>query len=346
MAEDDVQKLRDESDNYEQTVISLISFAHLLRYENSNKKLKQGSYFFIGRKMDTSSKNRVKPNSVVTPDIVLQDSSEYGIIGEVKKTLPQDKDYWKKTLKQIHKYDDNFKGWKTSDEMIKRCDLVCLTDYLLKSDVSEYLIQKKRDGEFSTTNNFSLISFIKSSGSEEKFSFERVCGKFSEERLNNLLKKGKPMPMPLEKVMQYNSNGAIKFYDSKPPLPYIMNILWQHIFPPIRTINQYVDENGKKQFETNIQFLTQELHDKFTHTDNHDARQPKIPETIWVKEAMDEFVRLGYAEKRPDDKNTYIIKIRNVKEPFEKFCKEIVKGRSKKVGYIQATFEVFDTKEN
>ncbi|MFA7694085.1 MAG: hypothetical protein WCX63_00990 [Methanoregula sp.] len=346
MVSDLIQQFRDDSDNYDQTVISLISFAHLLRYDNTNGKLKKDSFFFIGRKMDTSDKNRIRPNSFVTPDIVLQDNSQYGIIGEVKKSLPQEKEFWKKTIKQLHKYDDNLIGWKTSDEKINKCDLIFLTDYLLKSQVLEYLSEKKRIGEFSTTNKFSLISFAKLSGSEEKFTFERVCGNFSDERLNNLLKKGSPMPMPLEKVMQYNTNGAIKFYDSKPPLPYLMNILWQFVFPSIRPINQYVDEKGKKQFETNINFLTQELHDKFTHTDDHDSRQPKIPETAWVREAMEEFVRLGYAENKPNEKNSYIVKIRTIKDPFEKFCKEIVKGRSKKRGYVQATIDAFNDKGN
>lgn len=341
MVTDPIQQLRDEADNYDQTVLSLISFAHLLRYDNSNGKLKNDSFFFMGRKMTTSNKNRITKNSVVTPDIVLQYNGQYGIIGEVKKTLPLDKGHWKKMLKQLQKYDDDLIGWKTPDEKIQKNDLICLIYYLLKSPVAEYLAEKKRTGEFTTTNNFSLISFAKLSESEEKFSFERVCGQFSDDRLNNLLKTGDPKSLPLEKVLQYNTNGAIKLYDSKPPIPYLMSILWQHVFPSIRTINQYVDENGKKQFETNITYLTQELHDKFTHTDDHDSRQPKIPDTTWVKESMDEFVRLGYAEHKPNEKNSYIVKIRTIKNPFEKFCKEIVKGRSKKTGSVQATIDAF-----
>jgi len=339
MVSDPIQQFRVDSDNYDQTVISLISFAHLLRYDMSKGAHRKGSFFFIGRKMDTSNKNQINPNSFVTPDFVLQDSNQYGIVGEVKRSLPQEKKYWDKLVKQLQKYDDNLTGWKTPDEKITKSDLVLLTYHFLKSQVSEYLIEKTRRGEFSTTNCLSVISFSRLSETEEVFSFERVCGKFSEERFNDLLKTNTPVRIPLEKVVQHNANGAIKFYDSKPPLPYLMNVLWQHVFPSIRTINQYVDENGKKQFETNINFLTQELHNKFTYIDNHDSRQPKIPEVTWVREAMDEFVRLRYAEHKPNEKNTYIIKIRTIKDPFEKFCKEIVKGRSKKRGTIQATFD-------
>lgn len=345
MASDPIQQFRDEADNYDQTVISLISFAHLLRYEPTTKKFKQGSYFFMGRRMKTSDNNRISPNSTVTPDIILQDSSKYGLIGEVKKTLPQDTEYWAKTMKQLHKYDDNLIGWKTPDERIAKCDLIFLTDYLLKAPVLAYLSEKKRNNEFSLTNHFALITFAKISGSEEKFTFERICGNFSDEKLNKLLKKGSPMPMPLEKVMQYNTNGAIKFYDSKPPLPYLMNILWHHVFPSIRTINEYVNQNGKKQFETNIDFLTQELHEKFTHTDDYDGRQPKIPDAGWVREAMEAFVQLGYAEKKHDNNGTYIVKFKTIKDPFEKFCKELVRGSSKKKSSVQTTIYEFNGKK-
>ena len=133
MATDGFQRLKDESDNYEQTVIAIISFAHLMRYDDSKKEFLPDSLFFIGRKMDTSPKNRINPKKNVTPDLILQLNPNYGIVGEVKKSLPQNQEFWKKYFTQLQKYDDDLKGWKTPNEKIKNIDLVFITDYLLKS---------------------------------------------------------------------------------------------------------------------------------------------------------------------------------------------------------------------
>ncbi len=341
MATDGVQRLKDESDNYEQTVIAIISFAHLLRYDDSPKNYLPDSVFFIGRKMDTSPNNRINPNSFATPDLILQISPKYGIVGEVKKSLPQNKEFWKKYFRQLQKYDDDLKGWKTPNEKIQKMDLVFLTDYLLKSEVLEYIKLKIQTGEFKTNNNFCVVTFMRLHESEEKFTFENISGKFSDMYANEILKIGTPRAMPLEDVMNYNKNFTVKFYDSPPPLPYMMMVLWDNIFPSIKTIEQYIDEKGKKRqkFEVNIDFLTNELREKFSHNANHDSRQKKIPEKDWVKKAMDEFVRLGYAETKIDDKNSYIVKKRLIKEPLERFCKDVEKGRSLKLGTIQKTLE-------
>ncbi len=227
--------------------------------------------------------------------------------------------------------------------MIKNNDLAFFIDYNKKYEVLEYIKEKRKIGDFSTIKNFTIISFLKQS--EEKFSFEKVCGSFSDNKLSDMLKDGKVLPMPLLKVLQYYKNGGIKFYDAKPPIPYLMNILWMQIFPTIRKIEQYIDEKGKMQqrFETNLNFLTDELKEKYTHTEDHDTRQPKIPKKKWVKEAMEEFVRLGYAENDSGDPDKYIVKIKHIKDPLEKFCKEVVKGRESKADTVQKTLEGWTT---
>ena len=147
--------------------------------------------------------------------------------------------------------------------------------------------------------------------------------------------------MIIEDLVEFNKDFTVKFYDTPPPLPYMMMVLWDNIFPNINTVEQYVDEKGIKQqkFEVQIDFLTRELQEKFSHTDNHDSRQKKVPERDWVRKAMEEFVRLRYAENKIGDKNSYIIKKRFIKDPLERFCKEVDKGLSKSLGSVQKTLE-------
>jgi len=341
MAKDGFQRLKDESDNYEQTVLAIISFAHLLRYDDSKKEFLPDSLFFIGRKMDTSPNNRISPKKNVTPDLILQLNPNYGIVGEVKKSLPQNQEFWKKYFKQLQKYDDDLKGWKTINETIKKIDLVFLTDYLLKSEVLEYIKQKTQSGEFKIDNNFCIVTFARLHQAHEKFTFENISGKFSDRGTNEILKIGAPRPMIIEELLEYNKDFTVKFYDSPPPLPYMMMILWDNIFSNVRTVEQYVDEKGKKQqkFEVNIDILTHELQEKFAHIDNHDSRQKKVPERDWVKKAMEEFVRLRYAENKIGEKNSYIVKKRFIKDPLDRFCKEVDKGLSKRLGSVQKTLE-------
>ena len=48
-----------EIDNYEQTIIAIICFTHILRWDDDNSNFKDDSYYYIGRKMDTTNNNRI-----------------------------------------------------------------------------------------------------------------------------------------------------------------------------------------------------------------------------------------------------------------------------------------------
>ena len=125
--EDAIKRIEEKVDDYNQTLEALVGFSHVLRWDDQKEDFKPNSYRFIARRMDTSEVIRIVPKIVVTPDLVIQLDENYGIVSEVKKSFPRDKELWIGNFNQIQKYDDDLKGWKTSTEKIKNIDIILLT---------------------------------------------------------------------------------------------------------------------------------------------------------------------------------------------------------------------------
>ena len=170
-------KILEEIDNYRQTLEAIVSFSHVLRWDDNNKALKPNSYTFIARKMNTSEENRANPNNEVNPDLIVQLNENYGIVVEVKKSFSKNKDYWEKNFSQLVKYDDKLKGWKTKNEYIDTSDIVLLTHYKIKVDVKDYIEKRISENDLVFNRNFSAISFIRSQGIKMFLALEKFYGK-------------------------------------------------------------------------------------------------------------------------------------------------------------------------
>ena len=84
MTKEEVKQLINQIDDYQETILAIVTFGHAIRWEKSLSNFKPETYFCIGRKMNTSKSNRVLPNDIVTPDFIVQINKKYGIVGEVK----------------------------------------------------------------------------------------------------------------------------------------------------------------------------------------------------------------------------------------------------------------------
>lgn len=337
----DIKKILDQADNYDQTVLAIVSFSHLLCYDKNTAKFLPDSYFFIGRKMDTSSANKIRKNHQVTPDIVIQKNRQYGIVTEVKISLTKNRDHWKDDFEQLEKYDDSLTGWKTSDEEIPQSDIALLTHWKIKTGVLEYITEKISEKELEFNQNFAVIVFAIVREREEKITFEKVFGNLSDNETNQALHN--VISIPLELVIAYH--GGVKFYDAKPPLSYLMSILWDQVFSQYIGIRELMEFKNKKRivFETDVNELTIKLKEQFTCNKNHDERQPEIPKKSWVKEALDKFVELKYAETKKSDPTKFIIKYQKIRNPLETFTKEVLEGKNpvSQAPAIQQTLEGF-----
>ncbi len=154
-----INKTLEKIDNYKQTIEAIICFSHVLRWDDNTNELRPNSYNFIARQMSPSEENRININDDIYPDLIVQLDENYGIVGEVKKSFPKNKNYWEDNFNQLIKYDDNLKGWKTPNEHINTSDIVLLTHYKIKVDVSDYIIKRISDKSLSFNKNFAGIHF-------------------------------------------------------------------------------------------------------------------------------------------------------------------------------------------
>ena len=329
MNERDINAIKEEVDNYVQTVHAILCFNQIIAREiNQNSENSSGEplFFYMGRKMRTSSNNRISPNNDITPDIIIQINENYGIVGEVKKSLPRDTSFWSKYRDQIIKYDDDLVGWISQNYQINSHDIVLLTHMELKNTVIQYIEKVKTEENIHLDKKFAYIGFFKSSGRINKVFFEIVNGNLSNDYLNSYFHQ--MCSISLESVIFSSNIKDVKLYDAKPPEVYLMEILWTNIFTQYITEEQFRSMKGKKiiPFFVHVDDLKEKVRSQYTYSISHDDRQPEIPRRKWIVSAMDKFVDLKHAEKNSDGQ--YKVKYKKIDFALETFCQEIINGRS------------------
>lgn len=318
--EEKVKIIEEKIDNYNQTLEALIGFSHVLRWDDEKKDFKTNSYSYIARRMNTSPGNRISPENEITPDLIVQLNNNYGIVSESKKSFPKNRELWKGSFDQLQKYDDDLKGWKTRNELISISDIVLLTHNKIKVDVSDYLQEQIANGNLFFNRKFTAISFQRTLEVKTYLSFEKFYGNLNDSELNERFRR--IASIPLNKVIPLSN---IKFYDDKPELPYMMEILWIDIFSQYPKIEEFMESGGIKimNIEVNVDDLTQKLREQFSDYFDGDSRQPQIPKTKWVKEAMDMLVKLNYAKKDETNEKNYVVRYKSINNTKSRFSREI-----------------------
>jgi len=322
--------IKGDIDDYSQSISGMIAFCKSI----SKSDECDGYCFFIGRRMETSEDNHVTKKTEVTPDLVVQVNPNYGIIAEAK-LFPMNQDYWEDAFLQIKKYDDNLRGWRTPTEYIIQTDLVLLTQYKLKTIISDYIDEKILNEEMHFDRPFSLVTYNQTERRGKQYILlEKGYGQLSNPEINERLRSIDEINA--EEIVSELS--LIKFYDVEPPLPYTAYIVWEYIFPQLISQEKFMESKGKKITEIIIDVgtVTRMLKEQFTRVVNRDSRQPEIPKTAWITSAIDKLIewKYGYYEKTT---NKRIIKYKKIKDPLGTFIKAHVKEEE-----IETTQEQLD----
>lgn len=135
----DIDRIRDEINNYEATVAALQAFIDFVARQDERDMAH--TPHSLGRKMNTSPTNVIQPNTEITPDAVVQRSDELGYVLEAKASLPRDQDAWQSDIDQLRKYDDHLTGWWTPTELIHESDVVSLISVPFAPQFAEYVRQ-------------------------------------------------------------------------------------------------------------------------------------------------------------------------------------------------------------
>ena len=344
MKEDLFRTERDKINDYGQTVNAILSFAAFIIHDGASQR--PNSEFGIGRRMTTSSDNYISPNSHITPDLVAQKSSQYGIVAEAKKSLGQNQSYWLRQLRQLRKYDDILTGWWIDTEKIAHSDTVMLVHQSRGRLFVRFLEHQKEIEPDLVGPNTCVVEFIQSVETVAYHFFRLEFGIISDTELGKRLEDG--VNIPLDNVRMSFPN--IQFYDSSPPMPLLLSCLWNDLFSPMIEDVEYDEKTKSRKMTFSISEVTEELQKAFgSRALVKDQRSGEFPQYSWVKEAFERLVKYRLAVPCPGEDEKYTVHYRifrdDVLDRFIKFELDLVKRKNKKEIVGERQIKLFDDLE-
>lgn len=319
MLNDDIQaiieEIRNEANDYEQTVQALLAYANHTCWDNASGTMISDSKRSFGRRMTN------KDGTEITPDLVVQRTTDYGMVTEAKKSLPREKDYWLKKFKQLESYDGDLVGWFTPNEHIDTADLVLLIHQTRGTAAFKFLEEKIAEGVLSFDNKISVVTFVHSLETQDYINLQKIWGEISLQALAESLEN--VCAVPLEKIINVYGGDRVKFYDAMPPLPYLLQLLWDNVFNRLKENVEYDEDRKCRPVVTTVDDLALYLQKFFGPAKNqNDSREPMIPKRDWVKKALDILCTARMAERDKSNPNTYTVFFRKKrKDTFEMFVR-------------------------
>lgn len=313
-------QVKERIDEYQGTVHAIQAFVSMTTWDKQTRQKRSDANFSLGRRMATSSQNRVSPNSEVTPDVVIQVGNKLGYTLEVKYSMPKDKQHWVDDANQLLKYDDDLKGWWTRNESISdHCNALLIEQGRVVRFV-EYLEEWMKENQIGFSLTTSVIQFSKSDNAYPYYFLQSRWGEILDDALSARLKYGEKIP--IEKVV--GTYGHKKFYDTEPPaIEFTMSVIWQDIFTPDGIAGQHDKRLGGIPLYVNLDGLTLELQRLFGQTSDT-PRDVEFPRKDWIRTAMDEFVNIGLARRLEDnpDRYDYLVIFRQIKKELLEYFVE------------------------
>lgn len=309
--------------DYETSVQALCAFVTLAIMGRDERGLAEGSEYSFGRRMRTSSQNRVSPSEKVTPDTVIQRSPQLGYVVEAKATLPSEA-YWGTNATQLHKYDDRLSGWWTDDGYVRTTDVICLTGAPFAARFADYVESDEAQRGWSFQCNLCFVEFSYTSRWQECLYLKKERGKVTDPQLAQVIREGEEVNI---EDLVANFNGAA-FYDGDPPVEYVMQILWQHVFTHRRPGEERDEELGYWPIAVAADELTDYLQRMYGSL-GEAAGEVRFPRKKWVRLALDAFAQIGLATHDGDD--NFTISFRQLKgELVERFARRRLQPTPKK----------------
>lgn len=322
--------LREDGDNYKDTIYAIVGFVNLFIYDDMTKTMRkeilpfQGSKLYISSDEVSEEKEKKNNGEFITPDIGIVLSEDYGIIGEVKSTFPKNNEHWKDDFTQLKKYDQELEGWPSPSGKVKAFDVVLLTHYSRSVAVKKYY---QENAEFELIHPFAIIEYNRFTQSKEFFSLRIQMGNISESTVNKRLEEGIPIPMNVF-IKEYS---RYKLYDAKPPLPYLLEVIWTNIVALKASENpkfSVLRSNQKIEVEFELNELTELLCTQFTfyqlsasrpELQNYYKLQPKYPKHSWIVEACKKLIETGDAAWKDESAQVVVFYFKRREDIYDYF---------------------------
>jgi hypothetical protein len=321
-----LESLKIEADNYMRTVQALKAVANELLWDDTNRKLIPAGRSYFGRRLDTSSDNRVSPNNQVTPDLVVSAPLKQNVIVEAKIALSGDPDKRKDSLVEAQKYDDNLTGFDDSITKITDHDIVLLVDLSHAREIADHIVELQGANQLEFKKKFALIRFMQNMQYKTWLVLELVQGSLSDQLKTDKLRK--TISIEWDHLVSNPLFGHVLFYDADPPLPLLMQQIHELMFSNL-TREQMLTLQEENQVEITVTMpkIREQLADSCGPGAASAERTPDIPKLTWVNRAFQAFVKIGWAKKMQG--NAYIYYVRKRRKPLEQFYTFCAKERCK-----------------
>lgn len=300
LPEDEQRRVRDAAEDYQSTVHAMLAFSAFVVHDATAQR--PNSHFGFGRRMTTSKANVVTPSGTVTPDIVAQKSDSYGVVAEVKRSLPSDRTKWGVQVGQIRKYDDDLTGWWTIDARMAMSDTTLLLHQTRSRAFIKVLDDERKKNAEAVGPHTSVVEFNRSDERQVNYFFRLEWGDVRDADLSGRLREG--VAVPIDKVIRTFAN--VKFYDADPPLHSLLALLWIDYFGPLVAAVAY-DENLKAfPIDVSSAAIADELQCAYgSQLLEKDDRSVAFPSAKVVRKALDALVTVKLAMPLPTGTSEY-----------------------------------------
>lgn len=338
------EEFRNKNDDYAQTIHAIIGFTNFYRHDDASRSMKDNVVVFQGRRMEPSPDKVINSNGekvlYVTPDIGVLLPSKKGVLCEVKKSFPKEQEHWIKTFEQLMSYDDNLTGWPSDDGKVNSHDIVLILHQSREVAVRMFY-EKKSGSEIKFNKPFVIVQFNRADERGSYYFFQKTLGSLSEKSVDERLTYGVPVPMGVfTNVVMYS---IIKLYDSEPPLPYLIDLIWTHVVTQSAKNDpkfEKLRKNQKIDVVLGIEKIVEELHQGFSfrtlYSDNS-GRQLKIPKKKWVVNACEQLVKSNEASWVDSTKTTIKVFFRRYDATMDHFI-ELCSKEEESSGQMEMKF--------
>lgn len=321
MDKDKIQEITEECDNYKHTVWALLAFANHSRWDFERNEIYPDSQYSLGRRMTTAKDSK---DNIVTPDLVVQRTSQYGLVCEAKKSLPSNREFWEDTLEQLLKYDTITEGWFNTSQQIDNYDIIFMTDISRSVDFGDFF--EKSDKK--QAHKIAIVGFEPTTETRGTFiTLKKERGALTDTTLNDSLRRVTKVSFSKIEI----TIGKIKFYDSEPPVVYTTRIFWENICGARKSADTWSKDKKAHILQMTVEDVTDELQEFFGQP-SRGEREQEIPNQKWVRKTLDFLVDVRYAEKIEEGQYTVFWKeIRgDTLERFAKLWLELKKKKPRK----------------
>jgi len=265
-----------EVDRYYQTVLLTIGLKdHLDNHAKECRFVSAEPRFFA------------REGHEIRPDVVIQYTSGYGALCEIKTSLPMPDGYLLNSLSQIEKYSIDVTGWDTPDHRVKDHDILLFCHALDFDRVVQRIQQWLEDGSIKISKKLCICEWSTITSpktGKDVVLIRKRFGDTSCDELNRMLQEN--IVVDIQKVViDYEK---CKFTRKEPPLEYTMQELWVNVFREMTTKTE--------SFEVSIDEILKVAIDYYIPWSNIEGEYSQVRRT-WIRKAVEGFCAIGLAEQ-------------------------------------------------